>query len=178
MTADDVRDLLRTIYLHAETLDKKHVKSLYNMLIAKGVKIPREHCKDAGWILGQMVDCADVLNKQNIKGLYRIAIKYDLAPKCWGCNEPIDDIRDFSWDHVYPHCCGGSDELYNLVPMHKVCNERKGAQIIEMVINIQYTVVVEPQEKLIERKEKRKHKKYRNVEKLKPWQFDKRGKKR
>ena len=46
--------------------------------------------------------CADRLGPNQVKELYRIAIFLGFAPKCPGCDMPISNIGDFSWDHIWP----------------------------------------------------------------------------
>ena len=170
MTPDDVRDLIKNISLHASELDKTHLKQLVGLLTAKCEgKILRKNCNDAQYVLQELEQIAPKLVKSDIKKLYRVAIECDMAPKCYACNLPITHIKDFSWDHVYPHSKGGSDKLYNLVPMHKSCNARKGAQVFEDLLSVQYTLILEPIVVIIERKEMRKHKKNRKIKRLKPW---------
>lgn len=139
MTSDDTRNLLGDIDAHAERLDKTHVKQLYNMLMAV---CDAEHVarNDAHQILAGLMANAAQLDKTKIKKLYKIAIRYNMNPKCFACNQPILHIRDFSWDHLYPHAKGGSDDLHNLVPMHKACNRAKADNVIEIVIDGDYSI--------------------------------------
>jgi hypothetical protein len=45
--------------------------------------------------------------------------------KCWYCGRQTNPWRDFSIDHFLPSCNGGSDDLTNLVPCCRSCNNRK-----------------------------------------------------
>ena len=117
----------------------------------------------------------DELNKQNIKKLYKIAIRYDLNPRCFACNQPILHIKDFSWDHLYPHAKGGSDELHNLVPMHKSCNQAKGDTVLEIVITEDYSITFDVDSLVVcvEQPDIKIHKKQkRNVNRFRPWQYE------
>ncbi|MEE1111295.1 MAG: HNH endonuclease [Alphaproteobacteria bacterium] len=62
------------------------------------------------------------LTKHHLKKLYAILIACGHYPICPWCNEPIYNINDFSWDHITPRALGGTDDLENLQPMHKHCN--------------------------------------------------------
>ena len=48
--------------------------------------------------------------------------------ECWLCREPLVS-DDMSLDHVVPHRYLYSDDLWNLVPVHRVCNSRKGSRV-------------------------------------------------
>lgn len=139
MTSDDTRNLLADIDAHAERLDKTHVRQLHRMLMSVFDK-ERVARDDIHRIMTLLMAHAAKLDKTNIKKLYKIAIRYDLGPKCFACNQPMLHIREFSWDHLYPHSKGGSDDLQNLVPMHKSCNQDKGDNVIEIVISEDYSI--------------------------------------
>lgn len=94
----------------------------------------------------------DVFDRNQIKALYRILSEYHIYPTCPLCGEPI--IRysnnkhpdEFSWDHVIPKSLGGENELYNLQPTHKECNNDKGNNLlyhahytVEVVVNINFS---------------------------------------
>lgn len=175
MTTEDTKALLMDIDAHAERLDRQHVKQLYNLLMSVCNK---EHTvrDDVHKIIAMLISHAGQLTKQNIKKLYKIAIRYDLNPKCFACNQPILNIKDFSWDHLYPHSKGGSDDLHNLVPMHKSCNQEKGNNVFEIVITSDYVItfdedavvitVPQPENTVV------KKKKTRNVMRFRPWQYE------
>jgi len=114
--------------------------------------------------------CAGTIDKRQMKQIYRILIAHGRFPICPACNQPITDINDFSWDHVYPHSCGGSNDLYNLQPMHKICNELKDCKIDSKYINVQYEFTEELRIACSKRKYKtRTSKKNRHVERMKAW---------
>lgn len=52
--------------------------------------------------------------------------------RCWYCGKQTNPFRDFHVDHVVPVASGGTNELPNLVPCCAECNERKGAQSLEI----------------------------------------------
>lgn len=64
----------------------------------------------------------------------RAAILARWGAVCWLCDRPIR--LDTRWpapgaltrDHVIPRSRGGSDDVENLRPAHKVCNETRGAR--------------------------------------------------
>ena len=53
---------------------------------------------------------------------------------CHICNKPIH-YTDFSIDHIIPISKGGTQDLDNLVPAHKVCNSQKGNKILIKEVN-------------------------------------------
>lgn len=46
---------------------------------------------------------------------------------CGICGEVVHE-QDLSIDHIVPISAGGSDDIANLQPSHKVCNSRKGGE--------------------------------------------------
>lgn len=67
---------------------------------------------------------------------HRAAIRR-LRPPCALCHHDIDySLRSphpmsFVVDHIIPLALGGTDELENKQPAHRVCNERKGAKLLD-----------------------------------------------
>ena len=173
MTTDDICDLIDKMRRHLYALDKGHIRSLYNLATNKGAKISYDKRYDARVVLAQLESVAERLEKRDIKRLFRVAMYCGSPPKCAACGESIVNIQEFSWDHTFPHSKGGSDKLYNLMPMHKICNERKGAQIFDDLYDVQYTIIVEPVVVLIEPQKSYKNKPYRKGKKIKPWQIHK-----
>lgn len=50
---------------------------------------------------------------------------------CWLCGRPIPEVPwpdpwSFTRDHVVPRSKGGTGDIKNLRPAHKVCNESRG----------------------------------------------------
>ena len=76
-------------------------------------------------LLSIIIKCSDKLGPNQVKELYRIAIFCGFSPICPGCKKPIDNIGDFSWDHIFPRSKGGKNVLENMQPMHKECNSVK-----------------------------------------------------
>lgn len=50
--------------------------------------------------------------------------------QCPYCGMPIDIIL-CTLDHVVPQCQGGSDELENLIPTCKLCNNKRGDEPLD-----------------------------------------------
>ncbi|MBQ0013353.1 MAG: HNH endonuclease [Proteobacteria bacterium] len=71
----------------------------------------------------------DKFSLRDIKTVYRIAIDNAIDPVCPCCHQPIISTDDLTIDHIYPKSKGGSDDITNLQPMHRICNETKGATI-------------------------------------------------
>ncbi|MDE6478179.1 MAG: HNH endonuclease [Alphaproteobacteria bacterium] len=140
--------------------------------------------EDIKKLILSLAACADKLNKHQVKELYRMMIACGKYPICPACHQPITTMQDFSWDHIYPASRGGSHDIRNMQPMHRVCNEAKSDIVQEQYFDTEYTITTEVRIELIARKEKRKKKKNRKVTHLKPHQIaemgfiDRRGKKR
>ena len=97
-----------------------------------------------------------------------------MNPRCFACNQPILNIKDFSWDHLYPHSKGGSNDLQNLVPMHKECNQAKADNVVEIVISDDYSICLDADVVVVCVQTEDVHKKKkRNVERFRPWQYEK-----
>jgi 5-methylcytosine-specific restriction endonuclease McrA len=52
---------------------------------------------------------------------------------CYLCQRNIDLSSLWHIDHIKPFSKSGSDDIENLRPTHKVCNELKGAKSINLV---------------------------------------------
>lgn len=59
---------------------------------------------------------------------FRAAVWAKTDGDCWYCCKAINPFVDFTMDHVIPVSRGGRDELDNLVPCCKKCNNTKGSK--------------------------------------------------
>ena len=93
---------------------------------------------------------------------------------CALCGKPIDRERDLTMDHIVPHSCGGSDDLHNMQPAHRKCNELKGNSVSDDDIAEACAGAEDSIQEIKSRKVKRKElcKKHRNIKRIKPWQID------
>lgn len=64
----------------------------------------------------------DQVTKRHLKKIYALLIAMGHYPVCPWCKEHIYNINDFTWDHIVPKCNGGTNDIENLQPMHKHCN--------------------------------------------------------
>jgi hypothetical protein len=126
-------------------------------------------------LLVALESCATSMDRKQVKQLYAILIACGQYPVCPVCNQPITDIKDFTWDHIRPASRGGSDDISNMIPMHATCNVLKGNQYFEELFDIKYEITAEIKLKISEEyvpaktKKGRKRKK-RNIAKFKAWQ--------
>ena len=77
-------------------------------------------------VITALSSCATTLTRTEMKQIYRMLIARGIFPKCVACGSDIMTEEDFSWDHIYPKSKGGKNDVANLQPMHKICNELKG----------------------------------------------------
>lgn len=64
---------------------------------------------------------------------------------CFYCNQDLNIKKYWQVDHIWPYRFGGSEELINLVPSCKSCNEKKWSHLpprfllYKWAVNIQFT---------------------------------------
>lgn len=86
--------------------------------------------KDVATLLSTLTENSDQLTRKHLKKIYAILIASGQYPRCPWCNEYIYNINDFTWDHITPKSEGGCDDLSNLQPMHKSCNNEKKENLL------------------------------------------------
>ncbi len=63
--------------------------------------------------------------RRAFSNLERKKIYTAFGPYCYLCLQFIDLAGDWHIDHVVPFIAGGSDEMFNVRPVHPICNEFK-----------------------------------------------------
>lgn len=81
-------------------------------------------------ILNSLARQEKVLTPKQLKKVYALLIASGHYPICPWCKEYIYNINDFTWDHIVPRSKGGSNDLSNLQPMHKECNNAKKENLL------------------------------------------------
>lgn len=121
--------------------------------------------EDVQNLLRTLITCADRLNRAQVKQLYRMLIAVGHFPLCAACHQPITDMNDFTWDHIWPASKGGNNDLINMQPMHCACNQSKGCELsddcLEYEAELTVQIAVTPPHK------KHKKRKNRNVQRYK-----------
>ena len=75
-----------------------------------------------------------VCNIYKLRILYRIAIDNFVYPECPYCKKSITQQDELTIDHIVPKAKGGTDDIENLQPMHKLCNSEKGCDMPQQAI--------------------------------------------
>lgn len=81
-------------------------------------------------ILNSLARQENALTPKQLKKVYALLIASGHYPICPWCKEYIYNINDFTWDHIVPRSKGGSNDLSNLQPMHKECNNVKKENLL------------------------------------------------
>lgn len=145
MTDNEIKETLRTASRLVNTMDKEHIRNLLKILMDAQCK---DNCasfvymdirKTTKKLLNDLVKTDHVnnyLNRRQMKRIFAIMGDYEVYPICKLCGQPIKITTgtnqcghlDFSWDHQKPKSKGGSYDLANLQPTHKICNNKRGTK--------------------------------------------------
>lgn len=126
------------------------------------------------YAMDQSSDARDVVTTQRMRWILKKLILRGYNINCALCGNPIMCERDLSMDHIVPKSRGGSDELCNMQPAHRKCNELKGNAMTDDDVAKSCADSGETIQMIEARKKNRKeaNKKYRNIKRMKPWQVD------
>ena len=161
MTDNEIKQTLKDIFILSNSMDKEHLEKLFLILSGE---------KEVGlWytpifrktIRRKLTSCMNkkhlnaLFNHKQIKQMYTIMGDYEHYPVCALCGKPIrinsetmqdpsyrKSSQEFTWDHIYPKSLGGANDLSNMQPTHKSCNNSKGAIVPEDLTHYQINVVV------------------------------------
>jgi 5-methylcytosine-specific restriction endonuclease McrA len=144
MTNNEIKEVLKTVSRLVNVMDKAHVKNLLEILTGAQYK---ENCapfvykdrKIAKMLLSDLIrndHVRDCLTHKCMKQIFAIMGDYEIYPTCKLCGHPIKinteslDLGQvaFSWDHQLPKSKGGTYDLSNLQPTHKICNNLRGTK--------------------------------------------------
>ncbi len=149
MTNNEVKNALKELHRTIDMMDKSHINALLKILInAQGIKncaffLSLDVRKFTKKLLSDFIKSDFVnyrLSRRQMKQIYQILGDYHIYPRCGLCGQPIMidsdymkyepsfDKMAFSWDHMDPKSMGGSDELENMEPTHKICNNKRGTK--------------------------------------------------
>lgn len=162
MTNAEVHCLLCDTYGILDNASRSKAKQILRILSPVQQKCHYDSADSKDWVsrakeivynLINQKNLVELFDKRQIKALYRILADYQIYPTCPLCGAPITKYsnnklsNEFSWDHILPKSLGGSDDLYNLQPTHKGCNNDKGNDMlyhanysIEIVVNIKFSM--------------------------------------
>lgn len=145
MTNNEIKETLRTASRLVNTMDKEHARNLLKILMDAQCK---DNCasfvyidirKTVRKLLSDLVKTDHVnnhLSRRQMKRIFAIMGDYEVYPVCKLCGQPIKittgtnqcEHLDFSWDHQMPKSKGGANDLSNLQPTHKICNNLRGTK--------------------------------------------------
>ena len=149
MTNNDVKKTLKDVRQITDIMDKSHLNRILKILIgAQTTKscaffLSLDIRKTVKKMLSDLLKSNQInnlFNRRQIKQIYEILGDYNIYPLCKLCGQPIKidsyiqqhidqtDKMAFSWDHMQPKSLGGSYELNNMQPTHKICNNKRGIQ--------------------------------------------------
>ena len=146
MTNNEIKDVLRQASRLVNTMDKAHAKNLLKILVDAQAKkdcasfVYIDIKKTVKKLLNDLVKTDHVnncLRRRHMKQIFTILGDYDVYPVCKLCGQPIKintetsqacEYLSFSWDHVTPKSKGGSYDLANLQPAHRICNNKRGTK--------------------------------------------------
>ncbi len=118
-------------------------------------------------VLSALLLVTDEITPREIKSILRILAAHKIYVMCPECNKPISDMEEFSWDHIWPKARGGNDNISNLLPMHKHCNEDKGKRIIINYLCASHRISLYQDNTHQEFQKKAKHKSIKHVSETK-----------
>lgn len=75
--------------------------------------------------------CGNRLLMHRSISVWKHYIDKGIYPVCYLCGHLITSIYDLSQDHIEPLAKGGKTNAHNLMPVHKICNHRKGCMTVE-----------------------------------------------
>ena len=161
MTDNEIRNLLKDIFVLTNSMDKEHLKALFQILTGEqvsGLCYPPILRKDVQRKLTKTSSINHVgyqFNHKQIKQMYAIMGDYGHYPLCKLCGKPIYinsqtvrnsvkqyNNKEFTWDHIYPKSLGGTSDLSNLQETHKLCNNLKGSTPPEEPVHYEINIVV------------------------------------
>ena len=151
MTNTEIRQVLEKTNSIVNSMDKTHLKELlktlatnpHNGTVCNTSFLFMDIKKTVRKLLSDLIKADHVNNKisrSQLKHIYAVLGDYGHYPTCQLCHEPIkintDTIQHasqsqpmmFSWDHIKPKSMGGSYDLANMQPAHKLCNNLRGTK--------------------------------------------------
>jgi len=158
MTNNDVIKVLSDTKKLLNTMDCEHIEKLFRIITGMPKETdttnnfwPILFCvpylrKNVKQLLNSYIETphvVDCFTHKQMKQIYEIIGDYNYYPVCQLCGQPIKINSEsskhikassptaFSWDHIFPKSLGGTTDLRNLQPAHKLCNNLKGSKIPE-----------------------------------------------
>ena len=149
MTNNEIKNTLKDACRLVNTMDKAHATDLLKILMDAQCE---KNCasflfidirKTVKRLLNELIKkdhISNYLTRKHMKQIFMLMGDYKVYPVCKLCGKPIEICSDnqkhkeqlknmaFSWDHQIPKSRGGSYDLSNLQPTHKLCNNRRGTK--------------------------------------------------
>lgn len=161
MTDEEIRRVLKDIFVLTNSMDKEHLKTLFQILTGEKEIVfcyPPALRKNIQRKITKTVNINHIgyqFNHKQIKQMYALMGDYGHYPVCKLCGKPIYinsqtisnsskkcSHKEFTWDHIYPKSLGGVNDLSNMQPSHKLCNNLKGSNVKEEHVHYSINIVV------------------------------------
>ncbi len=161
MTDNEIQQVLKDIFVLTNSMDKEHLLKLFQILTGEdkiGLVFEPTMRKTVKKALKDYISMGHLwtqITYKQMKQMYTIMGDYGHYPVCKLCGKPIHingqtvrnsvtqrNNKEFTWDHIHPKSLGGANDLSNMQPTHKICNNIKGSTLPEEHIHYEINIVI------------------------------------
>ena len=161
MTDNEIQQVLKDIFVLTNSMDKEHLIKLFQTLTGEdkvGLVFEPTMRKTVKKALKDYICMGHLwtqITYKQMKQMYTIMGDYGHYPVCKLCGKPIHingqtvrnsvtkrNNKEFTWDHIFPKSLGGANDLSNMQPTHKICNNHKGNTLPEEHVHYEINIVI------------------------------------